>query len=337
MFCIYCGKQIPEGTECDCRKQVYSNAPVPSPSAPAAPTPDTGAYYNYNYYSNPQNPGFANPYQESKPHISAAHQAIKDVFRSPLMLITCILFSADFVLGLLDGFSMDILLLLSTVGLWLVYAFSQRAETPLKPVGLKFHSVILMIQRIFLIMLYAIISILIICLAFMPDEFNEFMYDMKYYMAINFNWDFDYSFSFTSIVFSILLVVWTCFFLFVLFYNIKMKNNVKLLSNTAKGVETRRSFSVFPGVVLIIQFLCSAGSLVTYIMTAETRNSFLNSFLNSLMRQLEESSDIKINYNFNLTTNYLSIARMAVSAAALLFAAIIVFNLKAKLNQAKEN
>ena len=130
---------------------------------------------------------------------------------------------------------------------------------------------------------------------------------------------------------------WTCFFLFVLFYNIKMKNNVKLLSETAKGAETRRSFSVFPGVVLIMQFLCSAGSLVTYIMTAETRNRFLNSFLNSLMRQLEESYDIKINYTFNLTTNYLSIARMAVSAAALLFAAITVFSLKAKLNRAKEN
>lgn len=337
MFCIYCGKQIPEGTECDCRKQVYSNTPVPSPSAPAAPTTDTGSYYNYNYYSNPQNPGFANPYQDSKPRISAAHQAIKDVFRSPLMLITCILFSADFVLGLLDGFSIDILLLLSTVGLWLVYAFSLRAESPLKTVGLKFHSVILIIQRIFLIMLYAIISILIITLTFIPDELNEFMYDMKYYMAINYNWDFDYNFSFTSIVFTILLVVWTCFFLFVLFYNIKMNNNVKLLSETAKDVETRRRFSVFPGVVLIIQFLCSAGSLVTYIMTAETRNGFLNSFFNSLMRQLEESSDIKINYTFNFTTNYLSITRMAVSAAALLFAAIIVFNLKAKLNQAKEN
>ena len=337
MFCIYCGKQIPEGTECDCRKQVYSNAPVPSPSAPAAPASDTDPYYNYNYYRNPQNPGFANPYQDSKPRVSAEHQAIKDVFRSPLMLITCLLFSADFVLGLLDGFSMDIFLLLSAVGLWLVYAFSHRAEAPLKTVGLKFHSVILMIQRVFLISLYAIISILIISLAFIPDEFNEFMYDMKLYMSIYYNWNFDYNFSFTSIVFSILLAVWTCFFLFVLFYNIKMKNNVKLLSETAKGAETRRSFSVFPGVVLIMQFLCSAGSLVTYIMTAETRNRFLNSFLNSLMRQLEESYDIKINYAFNLTTNYLSIARMAVSAAALLFAAITVFSLKAKLNRAKEN
>lgn len=339
MFCIYCGKEIPDGSECSCRRQTYSGSPS-SPYAPvppaSAPTPDnTGAYNNFSYYANPQGPGFSAPYQESAPRISSKHRAVKDAFRSPVMLITCILFSAEFILGLLDGFSMDIVLLLSAVGLWLIYAFSLGKDTPLKPVGFKFHSVILMIERIFLIILYAIMSVFIIILSFIPNELNEFMYDMKYYMSINYNWDFNYDFSFTAVVFAILFVVWTCFFLFVLFYNIKMRNNVRLLSDTVQGTDARRTFSVFPGVVLIMQFLYSAGSIVTYFITAEARNGFLTSFFNTLLKQFEESYDIKFNYTFNFTANYLTVAKMAVSAAALLFAAIMVFRLRAKLNKSE--
>ncbi|MCM1308137.1 MAG: hypothetical protein NC223_06025 [Butyrivibrio sp.] len=341
MFCIYCGKEIPEGTECDCRRQSPSNAPDASPSVPEAPaptytpTPDNAAYSGYGYYAAPRNTAFSNPYQESGPQISSAHQAIKDVFRSPLMLITCILFSADFVLGLIDGF--NILPILSTVGLWLVYAFSLKKDAPLKTVGFTFHSIVLIIQRVCLIMLYVIIAILLVFLAFVPNELNEFLNDIRLYMSINYNRDFDYTFSFTSVVFTILLIVWTCFFLFMLFYNIKMRNNVRFLSETAKSAETRRSYSVFPGVVLIIQFLCQAGSLGTYIMTAESRNSFLNSFFNSLLNYVEEEADITLNYTFNFATGYMTIVRMAVSAATLLLAAIMVFMLRSRLNRTKES
>lgn len=334
MFCIYCGKEIPEGSECSCRKQPYQDNSV-SANAPLTQTPDTNPYNNFNYYGAPQYSGPAMPYQDSRPQISKKHQAVKDVFRSPLTLITCVLFSADFVLGLLDGFSMDVILLLSTVGLWLIYAFSHKAEAPLKPAGLTFHSVILIIQRVFLIMLYAIVSVMIISLAFIPDELNEFIREMQYYMSINYNWDFNYTFSFTPIVFSILFIVWTCFFLFMLFYNISLRNNVRCLIDTTKSVETRRSFSTFPGVAMILKFLLSAGSAITYFFTADARSRFTNSFLNSLLRQIEDSADIKFNYTFNLAANYITPARIAVSAAAMLLSAIIVFSLKAKMKQAE--
>lgn len=336
MFCIYCGKEIPEGSECSCRKQSYPDSSAPA-STTFTQTPDTNAYNNFSYYNSPQYAGYSAPYQDSKPQISPKHQAIKDVFRSPLTLIACILFSADFVLGLLDGFSVEIVLIISTVGLWLVYAFSHKADAPLNTAGLKIHSVVLIIQRIFLIMIYAVVSVMIIALAFIPDELNEFIREMQYYMSINYNWDFNYTFSFTSIVFSILFIVWTCYFLFMLFYNISLRNNVRFLTDTVKNEKPRRHFSAFPGVAMLLSFIYSAGSLVIYFITADARNHFMNSFLNSLMQQIEDSADITFNYTFHMTTSYLTPAKIAVSAATMLFAAIIVFTLKSRINQADEN
>lgn len=341
MFCIYCGKEIPDGSECDCRKQASADAPAFSPapmSEPAQPSAP-GVYNPSNSYSAPQYGPYANAYQpgqENRPRISAKHQSIKEVLRSPLMIITCILFSADIVLGLINGFSMDILLILSAVGLWLVYASSLKQDAPLKPVGFTFHSIVLIIQRVFLIILYAVLSIVIFALAFIPDQINDFIHEVNTFLSMNYNIDFMYDFSFTSIVFIILFVVCTCWFLFMLFYNITLRNNVRFLSDAVRNTETRRKFGVFPGVVFILHFISQAASAVTYIVTAGARNKFFDSFFNALLRELEKAADTELDFTLKFTTNYLSPIRMAVSAAAMLFAAIITFRLRARLNQSQD-
>ncbi len=379
MFCIYCGKEIPDGSECDCRKQADAQATQlpgspepPSPEPPAQTGPAYGAYNDFNYYGGNQYAGGqygnsqyaggqygssqyaggqysgnqytggqygssqysgARPsYVDAVPQLSQQHKDIKKILRSPLTLITAILLSANIVLQLIDGFSFEILSILTVVGMWLIYASALKADAPLKPAGLTIHSVVLMIQRVLLCILYALVTILLTILIFIPDELNSFIWEFQRYLSINYNTDF----VFTSTVFIILIAIWTCFFLFMLFYNITLRNNVACLKNTAQNMKARHKISAFPAVVFILQFVGSLGSAATYIYTADARNSFFQALVDTIIKEVEESADMELNLSFNITSNYLYVVKMAVSAAVMLLSAIITIRLRSKLNSGSE-
>lgn len=337
MFCIYCGKDIPDGTECDCRRQAASDN-LPNPTDPESIS-KRSAYSDFNYYTPQESQyGYGNAnrqFSSESARLPENQGVLKEVFGSPLMLVMSILFSLQVVLEIITSFNFDIFSILTAVGMWLIYASARKADAPFKTGGLTIHSVVLMISRVFWIMLYVLIMILLTILSLIPSQLNAFLDELNTYMSINY--DTTTAIGFSTTVFIILMVVWTCVFVFVLFYNIKLRNSTIALKNNAQNIPSKHGVSIFPAIVFIIQAVGSVGSAISYVATASIRNEFLSALMNNLIEQLEDMTDTQFNFSYSFATNYVYVIQYLVSAGAMVIAALITFKLRSKLNNNSKN
>ena len=165
MFCIYCGKEIPDGTVCECRKnpvyvpdtqktpaadtQAADNGQAAASEAPYGnftynpnPAPDNNynnVYNNnFNNFNNPSGQAAFNTTYSSVP-LSERHVAIKKVMASPLALIAAILYSVGTACSVFNGFNISIFSILTLVALCVTYSAAKK-DGPLKSSGFTIAS-----------------------------------------------------------------------------------------------------------------------------------------------------------------------------------------------------
>ena len=131
MYCIYCGKPIPDGGKCNCKDPVtvyksdipYSTAPVISPYTPPEAT-----------YTSPE-------LTEKKPFWNI----LRPIAGSVPVLIFAILSCLGFVLDLIS-FNINIPILLTAIGAFLVYTNSRQKNSIIKKSGYTLFSIVTIVN-----------------------------------------------------------------------------------------------------------------------------------------------------------------------------------------------
>ncbi len=306
MYCIYCGKEIPEGTTCSCR----SGAPEqPVYSQPA-----------YNAYSN-------NVYQDGTVHTpvteviqTPVHTAVKKVMGSPIGLIIAILLSSQLVLEIAAGitgngiFTVNILLILAVIATWVSYAAGRNSQTT-STAGLTINSGLLITQIVFSSIAFVFLTFVIIFMVF----FRSVLWDMLP-SSTQYYWDIYYNMSDLPVfVFWIVEAVFVCAFLFALFYFISLRHNIKEMRYAVNGQKDVRGIGMFPIIIMFIMGGC------TVLSNLSTFNQRFNA--NLILSNLFNNFDI----NFNLFTTLSGLVGGAIYVMAgiyLLMARKAIKNLK---------
>ncbi len=351
MFCIYCGNEIPEGTVCPCRTQAASadttavnnarpdnTASYDSPvSRDTAPFQEFG--YNNGSYNNSYNNGYNNynkaAYNGNTSHayyneivqLSPRHIAIKESLGSPLALITAILFSAGTLLTFFYNFYINIFSVLIIIAMWITYAGARRQHAPAKTGGLTIYSGILIAQIVLLSILYAIITVFLVISAFIPTQLNQLYADAVSYIYINYNLVVTpATINLSSAIFIILIVVWTCIFIFGIFYYATLRSSITSIRAEINNRPTRHKISVFPMVLLILSGVGSIAQNIFSLMTRNARSHLINSMFNSVFEAYEID-----NISFTYHPGIMSYVGSILIAVSTIFSALIFLTLRSKL------
>ena len=297
MFCIYCGKEIPDGTVCECRKnpvsvpdtqktpaadtQAADNGQAAASEAPYGnftynpnPAPDNNynnVYNNnFNNFNNPSGQAAFNTTYSSVP-LSERHVAIKKVMASPLALIAAILYSVGTACSVFNGFNISIFSILTLVALWVTYSAAKK-DGPLKSSGFTIASGLTIPQIVLMSVAYVSIAAVLILFACIPGELAEAYPEAAKYIGQAFDITMPASIDLNSAIFIILLVVWTCMFIFIVFYYATLRSSIVSVRSELNNEAPKHRISMFPLIILILSSVMSiANSVYTIIFICAVR------------------------------------------------------------------
>ena len=351
MFCIYCGKEIPDGTMCTCRTNpetavsaVPADNPVESNAAPAEPpvNPSPAPFqefnynntnynngYNNNYYGTPYNGNMAQPeYNTATVQLSDRHNVIKSILGSPLALVTAILYSAGVLAMTLQNFSISVFPVLIIVALWITYSSAHKPYTPLKTSGLSIYSGILIAEIVFLGIGYVALTALLAIFAFIPTQLNEGYADMARYFDINFNLSMPASINLSTGIFIILMVVWTCVCAFSIFFYATLRTSLNSVRSEVNNQPKRHRIMLFPMIMLIVSGVISIAESIFLILTLEEQSEFINSLLEAMFEAYELSG---ISYTYK--ASFIGPLGGILTSLAMILSAVLFIKLRSKLKE----
>ena len=291
MYCIYCGKPIPDGGKCNCKD------PVPSykPEYPYSPTPMVAPYtppeYTYNYQKPQLNDSFCDN--------------LKVVFGSPLMLIFAILSCLAFVLDIIS-FNFNILLILTIIGAFLIYSNSRNKNAITSKTGYT----LLWIVNIVNFATYCIVA-LSLFIPLIRTVLSGAMDEGVTYIVRLFNDDFKHSIvrltplaniSICIIVFAIILLIFL--------YLLTLNSNLVYIRRRISSPEAKGTYRNFPNVMLIIHGV--TGFFIGMIIINEQAliSQVMYDILYSNMSTVYKILSVSLKFGIPLTLMVMSIARI---------------------------
>ena len=313
-FCIYCGKQLPDGvTECDCQKQAANTQPdsaqaqntYTAPQQPygnynnAQPGPQPGPAYSQPgpqpgpVYSQPVNNGPFYGTVDNTP--SRGQTAMKELFSSGMFLVLAIATSVSLILQIMGPHDMNILGLLGVFGMWMCYSSAKKNTPKMTPGGLTMGSGILITEIVLLCIGFGLILIISLIIGAIGNTFwAELISSLSSYANINSSVAVNISDLGTAIVI-ILITVLICSFLFSLFYLITLRNSITCMRSHVNRLKPAHGVSLFP---IIILFLAAIGSIFNAInMTNPTNIRIINNFINDLISQ----TNLNLHYTYSVS------------------------------------
>lgn len=348
MFCIYCGKEIPDGTVCPCRTAGTDNTAAPVARQPqaddtAAASTESAPYSEFSYTGTPDNNynnvynnnynSFNNMsgspvYNNTAANLNGRQLAIKAAFASPLLLIAAILYSAGAVCSLINNFSFSIFTILSLVALWTTYAGARKNTAP-KSTGLTIASGLTITQIVLMSIAYISVAAVLILFACIPVELSDGYAEISKYINQNFSITMPATVTLSSAIFIILLVVWTCMFVFIVFYYATLRSSIVSIRSELNNETPKHGINMFPLVILILSSLSSIGSSIYTFTRLDRYNDIINEILNYSFSS--SGINYKINYHFGPIGPIGSI----LTAVSMILIAVVFINLKSSLKKAE--
>lgn len=338
MFCIYCGKEIPDGTVCTCRSNPNTAADTQAPAAnngqAAAseapygeftynPAPDNNynnVYNNnYNNFNNASGPAYASPYAQVQ--LSGRHAAIKKVMASPLALIAAILYSAGTACSLFSGLNISIFSILTLVAMWVTYAAS-RKEAPLKTTGFTIASGLTIAQIVLMSVAYVSVASVLVLFACIPGELTDVYPRVAKYIGQIFDITMPASIDLNSAIFIILLVVWTCMFIFIIFYYATLRSSIISVRSEINNEPPKHGINMFPLVILILSSVVSIANSVYTMIHIEHYTDLFNNLLNSSL------ASAGINYKINISFGIIGPIGSLCVAVSMIFIAVLFMRIR---------
>lgn len=347
MFCIYCGKEIPDGTVCECRKNPVSAPDTQAPAADAQAPADNGqaaaseAPYgeftynpnpapdnnynnvynnNFNNFNNvPGQTAFNTPY--SSVPLSERHAAIKKIMASPLALIAAILYSVGTVCSVFNGFNISIFSILTLVALWVTYSAAKK-DAPLKASGFTIASGLTIAQIVLMSVAYASIAAVLVLFACMPGELAEAYPEAAKYIGQAFDITMPASIDLNSAIFIILLIVWTCMFIFIVFYYATLRSSIVSVRSELNNETPKHKINMFPLIILILSSVMSIANSVYTIINIDHYADMFNNLLNSSL------ASAGINYKINISFGIIGPIGSLCVAVSMIFIAVLFIRIR---------
>lgn len=309
MYCIYCGKKLQDGEECNCKaaNPVVSQEKIPtqeSASTNEFPSDSAAVFYetplqnssSYNY--------------EADTTSGLSDKALR-ISKSPLVLVASILFFIGFCYNIFWN-SFNLISLLFTIALALTFGYAASGSR--KTSGLTFVSGVLIATIAILCVTFglAFIGILLLTI-FVPTAYNSiidnFPNNQDFYINI-----------FTTIptfVWCIFLAVFVCIFIVSLFHLSSLRHNVIVLRTAVNDKVTFKPAKLFPTIILFILAIFSIVNSVLYIPVAESMGEVFSEFINDFL------ADTGYSFTFNLTNPVIYMVSGAIQSCLYIVLALI--------------
>ncbi len=326
MYCLYCGKQIPDGGVCDCRANINQpqtpqmnnnfpnqNAPYQNQSAPYQPDMNYQPNMGYTPYNN---------YEQ--PPVSERAAAIKNLMGSANVLALAVIISLSLVLSIFGGIFgnsyslISVVSILTLIAAWLVFsAGHNRNATPTS--GLTICSGLLIAYIVYISLAFVLMSAVIIILMVNAGSINEALTHLpkNIYNQLS---DLDFT-NIAMPIFVILEVVIACTFIFALFYYIILRNNVVAIRSAAKDEPVVKKINLFP---VILLFIGGASGILNAISSMAVGSAGFAS-VNDLLK------DAGINYS--LSVNYFGLVSSLLTSVASILEGTILLKARNILNR----
>lgn len=249
MYCIYCGKPIPENGKCNCKDPVVSL----KKENPYEPTPVISPYTPPEYTQNiPVAPPYAapinQPYATQSPVPNDDYSnAIRAAFGSGTMLVVAILSCIAFVLDIIS-FNINIPLLLIIIASFMINSNARNKRSRLSQSGYTLFS----ISTIITLATNSVISVSILIYV-IRLILTDFMNDKITCIAKLMNDDFKHA----TIRLTPLANVSLCLIIFAIallmfLYLLTLNNNLLFIRRKISAKNDKGRFSSFPNIMLII-------------------------------------------------------------------------------------
>lgn len=313
MFCVYCGRQIPEGGTCPCQ-------------APSGQTPDNNisnageAYNNFQY--NPQ-PNYQQPNYQ-RPQIEGPMLKMKELFSGTAFLLVAIMISVIGGLSILSG-GFSVFTVLEIVAVWITYSSAKKANQPIKTTGMTIGSGMIIAEIVFLCIGFAFILIgILLCTTILRAPINIFLSELTSRINLKVN-----MVDLGVAIWIILATVMICIFLFQLFYLISLRNSILCLRGYSMNKKPTQNVSLFPVVYLFITAI--TGFVSNVLFSAFNISGVINEFISSI---LEEAN---INYNYTFRLSYFAVISAYISALLPIFEAVFLLKARRVHKEISEN
>ena len=291
MYCIYCGKPIPDGGKCNCKDPVTlhkSDYPYPPPPVTSPYTPPE---YTYNIPEPPAGNAFCD--------------TLKTVAGSPMVLIFAILSGLAFVLDLIS-FNINIPVLLTMIGAFLIYSNSRQKNSITKKSGYTLFSIVTIAN----LATHCVISISIIIHLIRTIATNT-MDERITHIVRMITDDFEHS----TIRLTALANVSICLIVFavtvlVFLYFLTLNLNLVYIRKGISSQNTKGSLHNFPNIIMIIHGIL--GFIVAIFIFKEQVliTTLLYDLLSSKMLTIYKILTTSLKFGLPSTLIILSIARI---------------------------
>lgn len=323
MFCIYCGKPIPEGGKCNCKdpvitsKQVYMSAqnPVTSPYAPPEYT-----YNNPTYTYNSPESSYNNSETRSSNEFC---NTLRSVTGSAPVLVFAILSCVAFVLDLI-AFNINIPLLLTIIGAFLIYSNSRQRNSIIRKSGYTLFSIVTIAN----LATHCVLSISVII--YLIRTIATGMMDERItHIARIINGGFEHStIRLTALANVSLCLIVFAFAILVFLYLFTLNCNFVYIRKMISSQNTKGCFRNFPNIIMIIHGVLGFIAAIIIFKEQVLITKLLYDFLSSEMLTLFKMLTTSLKFGLPGTLIVLSVSRI--------FAGISLCRLNGKLRKIKQ-
>lgn len=309
MYCIYCGKPIPEGGKCNCKdpvitpKQGFTYTPDPLISPYATPE------YTYSSLKSPADNAFCD--------------TLRSVAGSGPVLIFAILSCLAFVLDLIS-FNINIPLLLTIIGAFLIYSNSRQKNSITRKSGYTLFSIVTIAN----LATHCVFSISIIIYLIRTIATNMMDERITYILRI-INDDFEHStVRLTTLANVSICLIALAVAVLVFLYLFTLNCNLLYIRRSISSPNAKGSFHNFPNIMMIIYGVLGFIAAIIIFKEQVLITNLLYDVLLPKMTTVLKMLTVSMKFGLPATLIVLSVSRI--------FAGISLCRLNSKLRQLKQ-
>lgn len=333
MFCIYCGREVPEGQVCPCRMTQGNNGEAGSGNTGYGSPYGQGPVNNQGpaYYQGPsygQNPGYGGNqgyyqgYNQNTSGVSACYEPVKKILKSPIMAVMAVLYTV----GCVIGHNLGVFQILMIVAMWITFASALKKE-PMKTSGMSIVSGVYVAWTVILSVSFLIMSVLIGILLANPKILSVPYEMFAEFADLYFNINMPGTIALSQAVTIIILAVWVCWFIIEIVYFNLLRRSAGALKSVMTQTQPVHNVSAFAAVLMILGAFVSLASTALTVVHMSDLNGFINAVLNRY--------DIPVNFLFGV--NYFWMAGGVLSCIARILGAVMLFRLHGAIKKSGEN
>ena len=345
MYCIYCGREVPEGQECRCRNAGTGNqpsggngnygAPYAEPSGQGMPYGPGSSYGSGPSYGQGQSYGQGAPYGQGPSYnpgpvygqnvmeMTPRHKAVKKILGSGFMAVIAALYTA----GCVAGGDWGVLNILMIVAMWITFAAASRKNGSVKTAGMSIMSGVYVARIVLQSLAFLGCSVVLAILLFNPVLISKPYGFLVKYINLYFDIDMPVEIAFTGFVTGTIIAVWVCMFIFTIFYLNSLRHSASALKFNVTQAHPSCNVSIFAAVVLMLDALLGLASLSMLIIHMGDINGFITAILNHY----------DVNVKFRMGLNYFDVAGIVVKNIACILGSVMLFRLHGAIKKAGEN